>query len=479
MARMALLFVVACCLAPASRADEASDIASAKSLSRAFRAVSKRVIPSVVKIKTTVRTRTFRSDPAQKGNNLPPGSPFENFFGDGATAPLSSDAPARAGLGSGVIIDAKGIILTNYHLVEGADQVLVELSDGMQFHAADVKTDEQSGLAVLWIKANQSLPAAIFGDSDKLEIGDWVMSIGHLFDLDVTVSSGIISGKARTLPSGRRAQFLQTDATISPGGPLVSLDGEVVGINVATASNSGGYQGVGFAVPANLAKWVTRQLIEKGSVQRAYLGVRIEEVGGQGAEKAGTTAGKGALIAEVFPSSPAAKAGLRKNDRILKFAGHEVHGPRQLQELVEQTERGKSQTIEIVRDEKPQSVEVVACSLPTSFGLAGAILQDPKLAADPALNELGIKAADLTNADKERFDYKGFKGAIIKQVDPKGPAAQAGLRDGMLVMQVDKKPIRSLGEFHQAMKNQSLAKGVMLLVRTPEGGNRLVQLRKP
>ena len=494
MAQIALMLVIACYSAPASRADEAGDIASAKSLSRAFRAVSKRMIPTLVKIKTTIRPRTFRSDPALAGSNPPLDSPFENFTSDrrpgvpGAPAPgfTSSDAPVRSGLGSGVIIDAKGIILTNYHVVDGADEVLVELSDGKQFRAADVKTDEPSDLAVLRIKADHGLPAATLGDSDKLEIGDWVLAIGQPFDLDLTVSAGIISGKARVLPSGRQADFLQTQAAINPGnsgGPLVNLDGEVVGINTVIASGAPGTpgrggQGIGFAIPANLAKWVAKQLVEKGSVQRAYLGLRVEEIRAQRAEEAGIDAGKGVLIAEVFPDSPAAKAGLRKNDRILKFAGHEVHNPRQLQDLVEQTELGKSQAAYIVRDGKPQTVQVVASPLPQSFGLAGTILQDPKRAAGSMINELGIKVADLTKADIDRFDYKGFKGALIKEVEPNSLAARTGIRGGTLVMQVDRKAVRSAAEFQQAMKNQSLSKGVMLLVRTPEGGNRLVQLRR-
>ncbi len=245
------------------------------------------------------------------------------------------------------------------------------------------------------------------------------------------------------MPSGRRADFLQTDAAINPGnsgGPLVNLDGEVVGINTAIASGApgapgtpgrGGYQGVGFAIPANLAKWVTRQLIEKGSVQRAYLGVRIEEIAAgrdrrQQAEKLGTDPGKGVLIAEVFPDSPAAKAGLRKNDRILKFAGHEVHNPRQLQEVVEQTELGTSQTAQIIRDGKPQTVQVVASPLPKSFGLAGTILQDPRLATGSTVNDLGIKVADLTKADIERFDYKGFKGALDQGSRAERPGCPGG-----------------------------------------------------
>ncbi|MGA2259384.1 MAG: trypsin-like peptidase domain-containing protein, partial [Thermoguttaceae bacterium] len=352
------MLIVACYAASASRADEAGDIAAAKSVSRAFRAVSKRIIPTVVKIKTTIRPRTLHADATSSGNNSLSNSPFENFFGDHSQGFAPSDLPSRSGLGSGVIIDTKGIILTNYHVVEEADQVLVELSDGKQFRATDVKTDEQSDLAVLRIKTDHILPVATLGDSDKLEIGDWVLAIGHPFDLDLTVSSGIISGKARILPSGRRADFLQTDAAINPGnsgGPLVNLDGDVVGINTAIASNSGSYQGVGFAIPVNLAKWVAKQLIEKGSVQRAYLGVRIEEIRAEQAEELRIAPGEGVRVAEIFPDTPAAKAGLRKNDRIIKFAGHEVHNPRQLQEFVEQTELGTSQPAQIVRDGKPQT----------------------------------------------------------------------------------------------------------------------------
>jgi serine protease Do len=481
MVRIALMLLGAWCGVSASLADEASDIASAKSLSRAFRAVSKRILPTVVKIKATIRPRTLRPEPAQGGNKPLPDSPFENFFADQAPGFMPPDPPARTGLGSGVIIDAKGIILTNYHVVEGADEVLVELSDGKQFRAADIKADEQSDLAVLRIKADHGLPAAILGDSEKLEIGDWVLAIGHPFDLDLTVSSGIISGKARVLPSGRRADFLQTDAAINPGnsgGPLVNLDGEVVGINTAIASNSGGYQGVGFAIPANLAKWVTKQLIEKGAVQRAYLGIRIAEIRAQRADELGIDPGEGVLITDIFPDTPAARAGLRKDDRILKFAGHEVHNPRQLQEFVERTELGTSQTAQIVRDGKPQTVQVVACPLPKTFGLAGTLLQDPKLIGGSTVGELGIKIADLTKADIERFGYAGFKGVLIKEVGTDGLAGQAGIRGGMLVMQVEKKAVRSAAEFQTALKDQSLSKGVMLLVRTPDGGNRLVQLRK-
>jgi serine protease Do len=479
--RLSLSLLITCFGIVSGRADDTADIASAKSLSRAFRAVAKRIMPSVVKIKTTSRLRTLHANPIASDNTRPPASPFENYSGDSEPG-APAEGTKRQGLASGVIVDARGFILTNYHVIAGADEVLVELSDGKQIRAEEIRSDEQSDLAVLKIKTDRKLPAATMGDSDKLEIGDWVLAIGHPFDLDLTVSSGILSGKARILPTGRRVDYLQTDAAINPGnsgGPLVNLDGEVVGINTAIASNSGGYQGVGFAIPANLVKWVTGQLIEKGTVQRGYLGVQIEEIRADKAEELGIEPGQSVLVGKVFPDSPAAKAGLRKDDRILKFAGREVHNPRQLQEIVEQTESGASESAEVVRDGKPLTIHIVPIPLPRSYGLAGAVLREPKSADGSHLDELGLRIADPTKADIDRFGYTGSKGAMIMEVEPNGPAARAGIRPGSLVLQVEKLVVSSAGEFRLAMKARSLDKGVMLLIRTPDGGSRLVQLKTP
>ena len=362
------------------RADEAADIASAKSLP-GLRAVARRVMPSVVKIKTTARPRAFSTIPNPADDNRSPDAPFQRHPAVEPPGLVLSETPARAGLGSGVIIDSHGIILTNYHVVEEADEVIVELADGRQYRADDIKGDEPSDLAVIRIKVDHPLRAATLGDSDKLEIGDWVLALGHPFDLDLTVSAGIISGKGRVLPSGGRAAFLQTDAAINPGnsgGPLVNLDGEVVGIDTAIASHSGASQGVGFAIPAQVAKWVARQLIDKGSVQRAYLGVRIEEGGDRQAAERGIELGKGLLIADVLAESPAAKAGLHPNDRILQFAGHDVHNPHQLQEIVEQAPLDAPQSIKIIRNNKTQTLNVIVGPLPKTLGLAAAILQAPR-----------------------------------------------------------------------------------------------------
>jgi serine protease Do len=473
------------------RAEDSGAVESARALSRAFRAAAKKVIPTVVKIKTTTKARRL-----PESENRPPrvnpfqGTPFEDFFNDdtpGFHFQVPHAMPQREGLGSGVIIDPKGIILTNNHVVEGADDVLVELADGRQFHVApgEIKTDENSDLAVVRIKAPADVPAATLGDSDKMEIGDWVLAIGNPFDLDLTVSAGIISGKARTLPSGRRAEFLQTDAAINPGnsgGPLVNLDGEVVGINTAIASNSGGYQGVGFAIPVNLAKWVTAQLIKSGSVQRAYLGVKIEEITGELGQKLGVDRGHGVLVAEVYENTPAAKAGLREGDIIVRFAGHDVHNPRQLQEVVEQSPLGSAQPVEILRDTKPQTLSVPVSPLPKDFGtaLAPGIGHGRGHGGTPGFSskDLGLEVSDLSKELADRLGYAGFSGVVVTGVDRDGIAAEAGIREGMLILRVGKKPVRSAATFGEALKTESLANGILLLVRTADGGNRFIVLRR-
>jgi serine protease Do len=463
-----------------SRGDDVSDIASAKSLSRAFRSVAKRISPSVVKIRTTTH-HALPADLSSISRQSSQGSSSTRYFDDPIQRPSAAGVPSRSGLGSGVIIEARGVILTNYHVVEAAEEVFVELADGKQFRAAEIKFDEPSDLAVIQIKVDRDLSAGTFGDSDKLEVGDWVLAVGHPFDLDLTFSTGIVSGKARLVLNSRQVDYFQTDAVINPGnsgGPLVNLDGEVVGINTAIGSQSGVYQGVGFAIPAKTAKWIAKQLLERGTVQRAYVGVRVEETLAEETKEQGTNPGRGVRVTEVLPDTPAAKAGLRNGDRIHKFAGQEVRNPRQLQGIVEQTESGTSQTVEIVRDGKPHALQITAGSLPKSPGLAGKILQAPIASTGSAIKELGINVADLSKADVERFGYAGFKGAIVKEVDPDGLAAQCGIRTGMLVRQVEKRAVFSAAEFVAAMRDRSLAEGVMLLIRTPDGGNRLVQLRK-
>ena len=292
------------------------------------------------------------------------GSPFDELFGDQLPQRM---VPPREGLGSGVIIDPSGIILTNNHVVAGADSVVVELGDGRKFTATDIKTDPDSDTAIVRIADAGSLPTATLGDSDKLQIGDWVLAVGSPFGLDDTVSAGIISAKGRSLEAAERAQFLQTDAAINPGnsgGPLVNLRGEVIGINTAIASDTGSNMGVGFAIPINLVRWVTDQLVRDGKVKRAYLGVGVRELSPELAEQFGGKVGQGVVVQSVYPGSPADKAGLQFGDIITAFQKTPVRTPGELQQAVEKVKVGSEGNVSLLRDGEAQTIKVVVEELP-------------------------------------------------------------------------------------------------------------------
>jgi serine protease Do len=474
-----------------SGADNTS-VSEAKSLSRAFRKAAEVAMPSTVTIRSkskghVARRATSGRNAVPKGANPFKGTPFEDFFngqdlGQGAD-PGESRTPHREGMGSGVIIDKSGIVLTNNHVVAGADEVTVQLADGREFKGEEIKTDEQTDMAVVRIKGAGSLPVCTLGDSDSLEIGDWVLAIGNPFELEHTVSAGIISGKGRELGSVRRAQFLQTDAAINPGnsgGPLVNIDGEVVGINTAIATNSGSFAGIGFAIPINTAKWVANQLIKKGNVDRAYLGVAIGEVSRELADQFGVHRGEGVLVSEVFPNSPAAAAGFHEGDIVTKFGDKKVHSPRELQELVERVPLDTKEHVEVIRDGKTLTLSVAAKALPKEFGNTA---RGSSLAHEEAdvptfeSSKLGIEVKEMTSEEADTMDYKGFSGVLISKVEPGSPAAEQGLREGMLVMKVGKKPVKTVAEFEAAVKGETPKDGVLLLVRT-KGGNRFVVLRQ-
>ena len=478
---VALGLVIAASPLPGRAEDDAMDtaaVAHAKNLSRAFRATAKKVMPTVVKIRTATKGRTLEQQPGPMGENPFEGTPFEEFFNERQPGfQFHRRTPPQRGVGSGVIIDPKGVILTNNHVVENADEVVVQLADGREFKATDVKTDEQTDLAVVRIEADSPLTAATLGNSDDMEIGDWVIAIGHPFELDMTVSAGIISGKGRVLQAGKRATFLQTDAAINvgnSGGPLVNLDGRVVGINTAILAPSGGFQGVGFAIPSNLADWVVKQLIRSGTVRRAYLGVAIAELDNQLAEQLGVDPHSGVVVTEVYADTPAEKAGFRPGDVIHQFAGHTVRNPRQLQQAVERSKLNAAQKVDILRDGKPIALEVVTKPLPEDFGIVSAPRRER---AEPESGfhkpELGLKVGELTDKAAEKLGHQGQTGVLVTQVDPDGPAAAAGLRPGMLILRVGRTEVASVEAFKKAVDQASFEEGVLLLIRT-ENGNRFV-----
>ena len=346
--------------------ESAPAVSHAKALSRAFRFAAEDAAPSVVTIRS--KFNLDRDDRAEAMNELLQDPRFRGLFPEGGPPfPIPGEGEPGFGrhVGSGVVIDKAGIILTNNHVVADADEVTVRFPDGSELIAQEIKTDPWSDLAILRVEPVNELTAARLGNSEALEIGDWVIAIGSPFELEATVSAGIISGKGRGIEKIRRGRLLQTDAAINPGnsgGPLVNLDGEVIGINTAIASNSGGYQGIGFAIPINRGKWVLRELLEFGKVRRAYLGIRIGELTPQAASQLKLAARAGVWVLATLPDGPAAEAGIATDDVIVEFAGTPVRSPGDLQDVVEQKPIGSTHEVVVLREGKriPYQVKMVA-----------------------------------------------------------------------------------------------------------------------
>ncbi len=374
VSRCFCFWTISACLSASVLAAEQDNmldaVSHARGLSLAFRQAAETAMPSVVTLVAKAKPRAdelrrLLDDPRFR-RLFPQESPGESQ--DGRNAP---EHPVIPQVGSGVIIDAAGVILTNNHVVQDAEEVIIRLQDGQELKATDVKTDPLSDLAIVRFKpdAGQKLRAARLGDSEGLKIGDWVIAIGSPFELEATVSAGIISGKGRGIEKIRRGRLLQTDAAINPGnsgGPLVNLDGEVVGINTAIASSSGGYQGIGFAIPTDRAKWISQELLTRGTVRRAYLGIRIDELTPEAAQKLKLAPRSGVFVSDVEPGGPADEAGLKVNDVITEFAGERVRGPRDLQDAVEQKPIDSQQVLKIMRDGAPVTATVTLKELQES-----------------------------------------------------------------------------------------------------------------
>ena len=460
----------------------------ADELSAAFRYAAKEVLPSVVTIqKIAAPVRRDEARPRRPRENPFEGTPFEDFFRDDPNLRRfleeGPSTPRRGltGMGTGVIIDPSGIVLTNNHVVEGDGDIRVRLGDGREFTATKVAKDLRTDVAVLWIENGGSLKAASLGDSDKMEIGDWVLAVGNPLGLYESVTAGIISAKGRVgLGVSMSEGFLQTDAAINPGnsgGPLVNLDGEVIGINIAIASRTGGYQGYGFAIPVNVAKWVAGQLIEHGEVQRAYLGTEIKEVSQEIATRFGIDVRSGALIWSVLAESPAEQAGLKPGDVVQQFGETKITGPHDLTRAVEKTKVGSSQRVRILRDGKPMSLDVTVRLMSKDYGMARRGIRREPREREQAAGELGVEVEPLTDEVARGLNMREGEGVVITFVESNSLAATAGLTEGMVIMQVNRKPVRSIEDFRAALKERSPdRKSIFLLVRT-ERGSRFIEIR--
>ena len=449
----------------------------AMSLSSAFRGASEMVMPSVVTIQS-MGTQIQRSESAQGQlpEELRENPLFKRFFENIPEGNSDSPGgPQRIGMGSGVIVDASGIILTNNHVVNGAVKLLIKLHDGREFVTTEWKTDPKSDIAVVKINSPASLPAASIGNSDIIEIGDWVLAVGAPFGLDETVTAGIISAKSRGIGITAREEFLQTDAAINPGnsgGPLVNLDGEVVGINTAISSTSGGYQGIGFAVPVNLARWVGDELMAHGTVRRAFLGVGIQSIDDTLSKQFGLNTVKGAVVTDVRPGSPATKAGLQTGDVVLEFDGMAISRPGDLQGRVERASLNEAHKVVVIRDGKTMTIEVRVEAMPTNLSV-----EEPVRTETPALTEfngLGLELSDLTDDVAAQLGMENVTGLVITGVQAGSPADTAGLKRGMIISKVGPTAVKSLADFTAAMKEVSLKDGVLLLVRVGEASRFVV-----
>jgi serine protease Do len=398
---------------------------------------------------------------------LPEGSPFgelfEKFFDRDEFDRRRRDAQS---LGSGFIISDDGYILTNHHVIEGADEVIVRMSNRKEFVAKIIGSDQASDVAVLKVDADD-LPVLQFGDSDKLKVGEWVLAIGSPFGFDHSVTAGIVSAKGRSLPSDNYVPFIQTDVAINPGnsgGPLFNLDGEVIGINSQIYSRTGGFMGLSFAIPIEMAVDVADQIKETGSVSRGWLGVLIQEVTRELAESFGMENPHGALVAKVLDDSPAAAAGLEVGDVIVEFNGKKVVRSSGLPPLVGRAKVGEKARVTVIRDKKRRTIGVQIAELPTAITQASFSPQEEQTSEDSAL---GMKVESLSNEDSKRLKIEN--GVQVVEVDEYGPASDAGIMKGDVITMIDNHEIESLDDFAAITDELKAGKSVALLVQRRAG----------
>lgn len=410
--------------------------------------VAKKGTPAVVNIRTT---QVVPNPFTQIGPGSPPQESRRPFLGD-----IPGTLRAQT-LGSGFVIRADGYIATNNHLVQSASDIQVKLSDGREFPAKVVGRDEKTDLALLNINAT-GLPVLAFGDSDQLEIGEPIMAIGNPFGLEGTVTTGIVSAKGRVIDEGPYDDFIQTDASINPGnsgGPLVNAAGQVVGINTAIASQSGGSVGIGFAIPINAAKAILPQLEAKGHVTRGWLGVGVQVVTDALAKALRLSEAKGALVAQVVEGSPAAQAGLKVGDVIVEVDGRPVVKGNDLSQRVAATSIGRGVTVKVIRDNHPMTLTAKIAELPRPQ-------QVPP--ANPDRGRLGLTVQPLTPKLARELGLKDQSGVVVAKVQGGSRAAQAGIQPGDVIVQVNREPVRSVEDFRQTIQNQKAGEPALLLI---------------
>lgn len=433
-------------------------------LGASYAPIVKRVAPSVVKVMVSEKAKAVASDEVHPFFNHPG---FREFFGDqfGSRRGMLRQPP-REGLGSGVIVSPDGYILTNSHVVKDADTIKVTLGDGRDLTAKVVGTDPQTDLAVIKVDS-KDLPAITFADSDRVEVGDRVLAVGNPFGIGQTVTSGMVSGLGRAMFGLGYEDFIQTDAAINPGnsgGALVDAQGRLIGINTAILSRSGGFQGIGFAIPANLARNVMEQLASTGKVVRGYLGVTVQDIDAEMAEQFDLKQRTGALVADVVPDSPADKAGLKGGDVVTQLDGKPVKDSRHLKLTVGSFQPGEKVSAEVLRDGKPVKVEIAITAQPKNLALAGMAGGEEDTGT---LNGVGV--SDLDREARAQFRIpSNVRGALVTSVEPDSAAALAGLQPGHVILEINRTPVKD-AEDAVRLTESTETKKTLLRLWTPRG----------
>lgn len=402
-------------------------------------------------------------------HDLPEDSPLgelmRRFFGEHGFG-IPDEGAEKRSLGSGFVLSEDGYILTNNHVVDGADEILVRMNDRREFTAEVVGKDERSDIALIKIDA-KGLQAVRLGDSKDLKVGEWVLAIGSPFGFDHTVTAGIVSAKGRNLPSENYVPFIQTDVAINPGnsgGPLINMDGEVVGINSQIYSRSGGFMGLSFAIPIEVATDVAEQLKSRGRVSRGWLGVLIQDMNTDLAESFGLDRPRGALVARVLPDSPSEKAGIQVGDVILEFNGTPIQTSSELPPLVGRSDVDKPAELKILRNGKQRSVEVKLGELPAeeSMKLAGG--EKPRVAE----NRLGLMVSEVTEEIRAHYQLPSRRGVMVESVTGRA-AREAGIQQGDIILSINKVEVEDVPQFNQLIKSLPADKTVALLVHRDTG----------
>ena len=440
-----------------------------------FTKLAKENSPAVVNISTSQKRQQMPDMQLPEMPDLPEDSPlndfFRHFFGDG-TGP---NAQPVSSLGSGFIIAEDGYVITNHHVVSGADEIIVRLNDRREFNATLIGSDKQTDIAVLKIEA-KGLPVVNIGSSKDLEVGEWVLAIGSPFGFDYSVTSGIVSAKGRSLPNENYIPFIQTDVAINPGnsgGPLFNLDGEAIGVNSQIYSRTGGFMGLSFAIPMDIVMNVYQQLKETGTVSRGWLGVMIQDVTRELAESFGMNKPGGALVAKVLPDSPADKAGIKTGDIIMKFNGREIDMSSELPPVVGMVNSGEQVPVELLRGGKQKSLKVLIEALPGQQSIASTKTPTGNAISD---NRLNVRVKDLTKELRDRLELEGH-GVLVEEVS-KGAAQNAGIIAGDVILLIDNKKITSSKVLKDLVASLPSGKAVPVLVQR-EGNPMFMAVKIP